>query len=69
MSDNHEQLVIDGFYDSTETTVQLEPTGLSVEESKLMLTSLARHRLSQIIRGDIKDSRDLNNNIDSLQNQ
>jgi len=69
MAGAHEQLVIEGFYDNFETGHQLEKQSYDIEESKLMLTALARHRLDLIIRGNINDSRDADNHIESLQNK
>lgn len=66
MSRKHEQLKIEGFDESMPSNSKIVETlgSINTQESRLMLTSLARQRLDQIIRGDVKDSKEL----DLLQN-
>lgn len=61
MSEKHEQLTIEGFDESMPSNSKSVETlgSINAQESRLMLTSLARQRLDQIIRGDIKDSKEL----------
>jgi len=71
MASNHEQLKIEGFDESMSlnSSIHDQLTEPNVQESKLMLTSLARQRLNHLIRGDIKDSKQLDISQKSLPNK
>jgi len=69
MASGQEQLVIEGFNECLKNDHPEEVFGPSVAESKLMLTSLARQRLQQIVRGDINNYKETDSQLESLQNK
>ena len=72
MTGKHEQLIIEGFNCSSEHDKRSKPRDLpriEVSESRVMLTATARQRLDMIIKGDIKDSKDIEAHLDTLQNK
>jgi len=70
MAINHEQLTLEGFDDSMppNQSIHNQPNRSNIQESKLMLTAVARQRLNLIIRGDINDSEQLDVSQKTLPN-
>lgn len=68
MAGKNEQLRLDGFDDifSGNDSFEQGITKYNVHESKLMLTSVARQRLNLIVRGDIKNSSEIDEHLESL---